>query len=158
MNNLNGFKKPIVLFFCLFILNSFSQNQKKEVAQWKFFYESEKSKKDFTLCFLVKLESGWHTYSQTEVVDGPVPTKISITPEPNEFEMIGNIKEPEGKKKMDEAFGIEIISFENEVKFTQSIRKKTDKKIVVKGNVEYMTCNSIQCNPPKVVPFEIEIP
>ncbi|MFN5181737.1 MAG: protein-disulfide reductase DsbD domain-containing protein [Bacteroidota bacterium] len=151
-------KKNLLVFIFLFSLAVFSQTSKPDVAQWKFYYESGNVQNEFALCFLVKLETGWHTYSQVEVNDGPIPTKITLIPSIDDFEIIGPVIEPLGEKKMDEAFGLEITSFEKEVKFTQVIKRKHNKNIRVKGSVEYMTCNSVQCNPPKTIPFEIEIP
>ena len=140
------------------VFSGFTQEVKPEVAHWNFYAETVVLKNEINLIFEVKLEVGWHTYSQREVTDGPVPTKISITPAPELFELVGNVMEPIGEKKMDEAFGIEITSFEKEVKFLQTIRKKSKNKIIISGNVEYMTCNSVQCNPPRTIPFSITIP
>ena len=151
-------KKKIFLLLVLVSKFGFTQQKSIEVAQWKFYAEATAKSDEFNLIFEVNLEKGWHTYSQQEMADGPVPTKITINPEGNRFETLGSTTEPKGEKKMDEAFGIEIISFEGTAKFSQLIRVKAKDSIKIIGSIEFMTCNSVQCNPPKTIPFLINIP
>ena len=150
--------KKIFLLLILVAKIGFAQQNKVEVAQWKFYAESTAKSDEFNLVFEVKIEKGWHTYSQQEMTDGPIPTKITISPDGHKFEPLGSTIEPKGEKKMDEAFGIEIISFEGTAKFSQLIRVNSKDSFKVAGNIEFMTCNSVQCNPPKTIPFVINIP
>ena len=47
--------------------------------------------------------------------------------------------------------------FEKEVVFQQKIRFKSANPLIVKGKLEYMTCNDIRCNPPEEVNFAIPL-
>jgi len=63
-------KTSLLLFFLLFIGNVFGEMI--HPAHWTFTKEDNKNG-EFTLIFKVKLDAGWHTYSQFTEDGGPLP-------------------------------------------------------------------------------------
>jgi hypothetical protein len=101
------------------------------------------------------IDNGWHVYSQTVKDGGPVKTTITFTPS-KEYSTVGSTAEPAPITRMEKVFNMEVGFFENSVVFQQKIRLKAGKTIV-KGSLEYMTCNDHQCLPPEDVEFSIPI-
>lgn len=118
---------------------------------WTVVFNAEDEKITFT----AKVEEGWHVYSQnTDESVGPVATQFEIS-EGNVLRLKGKVSEPEPIKSYDENFGGEVMYFENEVSFEQSVKVKSEG--VVHGTITYMVCNKEMCLPPVDVKFELEI-
>jgi thiol:disulfide interchange protein DsbD len=109
------------------------------------------------LIFTVELAPEWMTYSQyNQNVMGPLPTLFSF--ENNDaYELIGSVEESMVKMKHDKEANEELAYFEKIGVFTQKIKINSGEKFVVKGNINFMTCNQHGCEPPKDYSFEIEI-
>jgi hypothetical protein len=152
-------KSILLKFFILISVISFAQVQKMnlpEVVKWSFTSEQVAGTSDeFVLKFTAKVDKGWHIYSQT-VTDGPVPTSFKFTVDDKSYRLIGTTEEPKGEKIHDIAFDADIISFEGTVVFTQKI-KVVSNPSTFNVELEYMTCNNSQCNPPKTVSFTFNI-
>jgi thiol:disulfide interchange protein DsbD len=103
------------------------------------------------------IDKGWHTYSQKEVKDGPVPTSFSFTPS-SSYELIGTASEKYGHEELDEAFGTRIYVFSEKAEFSQKIKIKGKPGSTVQFSIEYMSCNGMMCLPPKTVPLSVKIP
>jgi hypothetical protein len=126
--------------------------------KWEYSYEQNKENKDQLIVKLsATIEKGWHIYSQDVPADGPVATSFKFNAEEKNYSLIGKVEEPAAEKKMDEAFGAEIKSFEDKVTFIQKIKRNSSAAFTISGELEYMTCNNSQCFPPKTVPISIEI-
>jgi DsbC/DsbD-like thiol-disulfide interchange protein len=150
--------KNILLLFILTFSLLKSQNAIKiqEVVKWKTsFVSSENNLGEIQITGTIQPD--WHVYSINPTADGPVPTTITFEPSAN-YELKGGIREPQGEKKIDEAFGVEIKSFSGEVIFSQSIQRKSKSAFTIKGTVEFMTCNNVQCNPPRTIAFVVGVP
>jgi hypothetical protein len=70
--------------------------------------------------------------------------------------LAGKVSEPAPLTRFEDAFGIDVRYFENEVIFRQKIRLKSAKP-VIKGKLTYMACNDRQCLPPAEVAFSIPV-
>ncbi len=148
-------------FFALFLLFFSllkSQNAIKipEVVKWKTSYLSINDNSGKIL-ISAAIQPEWHIYSIEPNAEGPVPTTITFEPSAN-YDLKGQINEPQGEKKMDEAFGIEIKSFSKEAAFSQILQRKTNDAFSINGTIEFMSCNNVQCNPPRTIAFTVEIP
>lgn len=107
--------------------------------------------------FTVELAPTWMTYSQyNSNFIGPLPTIFSFE-ESESYELIGSVEESLVKMKFDKEAEEELTYFEGKGIFTQKIKIKTGEKFVLKGNINFMTCNQHGCEPPADYPFEIEI-
>jgi thiol:disulfide interchange protein len=148
------------LYVNLFALILFSlslplEAQIYDPVTWDFSSE-KKGEGQYELVFKATIEEGSHIYSMDVPKGGPIPTSFSFDTIPA-FTFNGNAFEvsvPE--EKFDEAFGYKIKTFEGKAEFRQKISSKgTD--FVVKGVVNFMSCNNSTCSPPRDVEFVIKI-
>ena len=109
------------------------------------------------LVFTVELGPEWMTYSQfNQNIMGPLPTLFTFE-NSDAFELIGSVEESMVKMKHDKEANEELAYFEKVGVFKQKIKINSGEKFVVKGNVNFMTCNQYGCEPPADYSFEIEI-
>lgn len=146
--------KKIFLFLSL-LLCFCSEAQIEKPVKWTF-----KAKpitgQEVMLTFSANIDKHWHIYSQHISDGGPVPTSFNISPSPA-FELIGKvIEESKVIKAYDQSFSMDLLWFEHTAKFSQKIKLK-ENKALVKGSVEFMVCNDVQCLPPDQVVFEIPV-
>lgn len=128
-----------------------------EPVKWRFYTEPIQGSQHY-LVFEATIDPGWYIYSQHIHGDGPVPTTIVI--EANSSVTIeGTISETGDlvKQGMDEVFGIEIKKFGKRAIFKQKVTV-VDYKAVVRGYVEFMTCDDEKCLPPTQVDFSFTFP
>jgi len=71
--------------------------------------------------------------------------------------LVGKPVEPTPLTKFESSFNMDVSYFEKTVTFQQKIKLKTPNETVVKGQLEYMTCNDRKCLPPDDVTFSITI-
>ena len=102
------------------------------------------------------IDEGWHIYSLNIKDGGPIKTSFTFSPSPD-YGLIGKPTEPAPLSKFEDTFKMDVTYFENSVTFQQKIRLKTANATVVKGQLEYMTCNDRKCLPPDDVSFAIPI-
>ncbi len=137
-------------------INSKVDSQILTPVKWEF-STKKLSECELELLFKAKIDDKWHLYGQKSYGDdGPVPTSFHITSSSN-FEFVGKVSESNLIKKFEPVFGVELQFFEKEAVFKQKIRIKSDKSFELKGNLEYMTCNDVQCLPPTVVDFNFKV-
>ncbi len=148
--NKNFMQKHFRFFLLLFFpLIGFTQIYTP--VKWSF---SQKKTGDNTYEVYMKatMSGGFHIYTQNLPGDnGPIPTKFTFEKN-KDVELIGKTEEPKGHEEYDPNFDMKLTSFDNEVTFTQKIKiLKTTK---LKGELEYMSCNSERCLPPGHENFE----
>lgn len=120
-------------------------------AEWTWWGSSSPSE----LNFKVKIQEGWHLYSQHIQNDiGPVPTSFNIE-QLSGIRLVDSVSEPEPIKKYDENFEATLDFFEGEVLFTQKYTGVPSGPIT--GTITYMLCNDRMCLPPVDLPFLISI-
>jgi thiol:disulfide interchange protein DsbD len=142
----------IVLFLLVPILAS---AQIIDPVTWSFGYES-KGDNQYEIILKVSIEEGSHIYGMEVPEGGPIATEIRFTEDKRlSFvdKIVSNIPPNE---KYDEAFGMDIETFEGKVEFRQLV-KSTTSDFTLYGYVEYMSCNNISCSPPKEVEFNISV-
>lgn len=94
------------------------------------------------------IDRGWHIYSQTTPVGGPIPTSITFTKNPLVI-VDGKAKEVGKLEKHHEPlFGVDVKQFSNTVDFVQVVKLKAPVKTSMNVAVEFMVCNDKQCLPP----------
>jgi len=144
------------LFAIISLSLSFSiRAQVYDPVTWSFSYE-KKGAGIYDLLFVATIEEGSHIYSMDVPAGGPIPTSFSFDTV-SAFDFDGKAFEatvPE--EKFDEAFGFRIKTFSSKAEFRQKIKSETS-DFVVKGLVNFMSCNNTTCSPPKDVEFEIQI-
>jgi thiol:disulfide interchange protein DsbD len=151
-----------LLLFKLFALISLSlllslslEAQIYDPVTWNFTYEKT-GEGTYELVFVATIEEDSHIYSMDVPEGGPIPTSFGFDTVPV-FSLDGKVFEvtvPE--EKHDEAFGFRIKTFSNKAEFRQKISSQSG-GFIVKGFVNFMSCNNATCSPPKDVEFEIKI-
>lgn len=114
------------------------------------------SNTEYTLVATATIEPGWHLYSQDVPEGGPIPSTFTFYTDDN-FELVGNTLEEEGTTENDAVFNMKIKYFDNKATFKQRIRILNDELSIVKGEVEYMACNDVQCTAPTIKDFVFNI-
>jgi hypothetical protein len=137
----------ILLFFSFLGLGANAQKN----ATWTI----EFNKADSFVIIKSKIGKGWHIYSQfIDPYVGPIPTSFTFNQSEN-FKLLEGVQEPEPIVHYDEAFGAELMYFENEVEFKQKIILTSQTTLTVEVN--YMMCNDTMCLPPTSEKLTVEL-
>lgn len=142
----------IALFFPLTTILAQQQNP----AHWKF-QVKELSATEVELQFVLRLDNGWHIYSQKSDAKGPIPSEYTFEENAN-YVRKGGVVEPKAHEEMDDVFKCIVRSFSGNVTFRQKIERKNDKAFEVKGSMYYQLCNDGSCIAPDDVPFTFKVP
>ena len=102
------------------------------------------------------IDEGWHIYSSNQKEGGPIKTSFDFAPS-KDYALVGKPSEPKPVTKFEKTFNMDVLYFENTVTFQQKVHLKTADATVVKGKLEYMTCNDHKCLPPDDVEFSIPV-
>ncbi|WP_448701773.1 protein-disulfide reductase DsbD domain-containing protein [Mucilaginibacter sp. AW1-3] len=146
--------KKLLIAFATILFSASTYAQIESHVKWA---EGVKKVSATEAVILVKatIDEGWHIYSVNQKDGGPVKTTISLTPS-KDFSLVGKTIEPTPVTKFEKSFGINVSYFENSVVFQQKIKLKT-KQTVVKGKIEFMTCDDHKCLPPEDIDFSVAI-
>jgi hypothetical protein len=146
-----------ILFLALILTTiAFSQLKAQILTPVHWSYGAKKISSTEAVVFMkATIDNGWHVYSQTVKDGGPVKTTFTFNSS-KEYKKIGKTMEPKPISRVEKVFNMEVGFFENSVIFQQKIKLKTAQTIV-KGTLEYMTCNDHQCLPPESIEFSIPV-
>jgi DsbC/DsbD-like thiol-disulfide interchange protein len=123
----------------------------------KWSYAAKKISSTEAVVFLkATMEDGWHIYSLNVKDGGPIKTSFTFAPS-KAYSLIGKASEPKPVTKYEKSFSMNVSYFEKEVVFQQKIKLKLPNASVVKGKLEYMTCNDHKCLPPEDIDFSIPL-
>jgi DsbC/DsbD-like thiol-disulfide interchange protein len=123
----------------------------------KWSYGSKKTSTTEAVVFLkATIQDGWHIYSLNVKDGGPIKTSFIFAPS-KEYALVGKPSEPTPVTKFEKSFNMNVSYFEKEVIFQQKIKLKSPTASVVKGKLEYMTCNDRKCLPPDDIDFSIPL-
>lgn len=147
--------KRILLFLTALAWALGMQAQQINPAHWSF------SSKDLgngqvELLFTVKLDAGWHIYSQYTSDGGPQALEFAFN-DSKDYSRMGKVTEPKPHEEMDDIFKVVVKSFNGTVTFRQKIQRKTSKAFDVAGSLYYQLCNDGTCIAPDDVPFAIKV-
>jgi hypothetical protein len=146
--------KRLILFLAIAASTITAKSQILKKVTWS--YAAKKtSKTEATVYFKATIDEGWHVYSQTVKEGGPIKTTFTF-PASKEYTLVGKTIEPKPITKYEETFSMNVSYFEKSVVFSQKV-KLTGAKAVVKGTIEFMTCDDKQCLPPEEVSFSIPV-
>lgn len=128
-----------------------------EPVKWSFRKEQVEENK-FRLIFEAAIDPGWYLYSQhiggTEDDIRPVPTSFMFE-ENKAVSFVGEVEETGEHviEKNDPLFdSLYVKKFSGGAIFTQLVTV-TSPAAVIKGSLEYMTCDDEKCLPPQLVDF-----
>ena len=113
------------------------------------------SKTEATIFVKATIDEGWHLYSQNVKDGGPIKTTFTF-PAAKTYTVVGKTIEPKAVTRYEDTFKMDVSFFEKSVIFQQKV-KLTGKTAIVKGTVEFMTCDDKQCLPPEEVSFSVPV-
>ncbi len=125
-----------------------------EPVKWK--YTSNKlSDTEFELVFTASIDRNWHLYSQ-DIPMAPPATTFTFEKSPD-YELIGKVvEETTPVEEYDPNFDMVLKYFSFEAVFKQKV-KLLAPKAVVKGSVEFMSCDDTRCLPPADMEYSFEL-
>jgi hypothetical protein len=148
-------KKISIITIALLFSFSFMKAQILTPVKWSF-ASKRLNPTEAVVFFKATIEDGWHLYSQTVPDGGPVKTSFTYTPSKS-FSLAGNTQEPNPTTRFEKVFDMKVAYFENSVIFQQKVKLKKKGPVIVKGSLEFMTCNDEKCIQPQQIPFSITI-
>ena len=147
--------KKIILIATVLLLSYGAFAQIEVPVKWS--YAAKRvSRTEAIVYFRANIQSGWHIYSLHVKDGGPIKTSFKFAPS-KEYGMYGKTTEPTPLTKYEKAFSMDVSYFEKTVTFQQKIKLRSPKAAIVKGSLEYMTCNDKKCLPPDDVEFSVPI-
>lgn len=142
-----------IWILCALSAPVFAQAQILDPVKWNY-SATQINDSTYALNMKAAIDPGWHVYSQN-AGDGPIPTSFSFDNNP-QVRLVGGVEE-KGKeiKTYDKVFKSELRFYANEVDFVQKVVVKGNAHL--KGSLEFMVCNDVNCLPPKDVPFSFQL-
>lgn len=116
----------------------------------------KKGNNQYDLVFHLKLQHGWHIWSQKPGGDGYQLPPVFNIPATSGVKLIGKVAE-KGKATTTTMEGIDgkVTYFSDQVDFIQTVQ--VNGKAKISGKHEYQVCNDQVCLPPKKKAFEFVI-
>jgi thiol:disulfide interchange protein DsbD len=148
-------RKIFTILMMFALVTMVVQGQIKTPAKWKInLMDSGAPEK--TIVFTVTLDEGWHLYDMNLPAGGPISTSFTFETLTG-AELIGQ-PEPSTPpvSKYEEMFEMELRWYEGQVTFTQPIKVTDPRKFRIAGEVEYMTCDDVNCLPPERKSFRFD--
>lgn len=147
--------KKLLFLLTVLIISTGAYAQIESHVKWA--YAAKRISSTEAVVFLrATIDEGWHIYSVNQKDGGPIKTSFTFTPS-KDFTLTGKTEEPTPITKFEKTFGIDVSYFEKSVTFQQKIKLKTPNATVVKGQLEFMTCNDKKCLPPEDIDFSVAI-
>lgn len=147
--------KKLIMAAVILMLAIGAKAQIESPVKWS--YAAKRLSATEAVVFLrATIQDGWHIYSQTVKDGGPIKTSFEFSPS-KEYSLEGPTVEPTPVTKYENSFSMNVSYFEKTVTFQQKIKLKSASASVVKGKLEYMTCNDHKCLPPEDVNFSIDL-
>ena len=147
--------KKVLILIALVVMGMGAFAQIEAPVKWS--YAAKRISSTEAVVFLkATIQDGWHIYSMDVKDGGPIKTSFTFPPS-KEYSLVGKTTEPTPLSKYEKAFSMDVTFFEKAVIFQQKIKLKSASASVVKGQLEYMTCNDKKCLPPEDLDFSIPL-
>lgn len=148
--------KKIFYTLILTMIAGIGTAQIKDPVSWTF--EAKKKSADtYDVVLTATIQGKWHIYSQKTGKGGPIPTKMTVKPNPL-ISLVGTAKEIGKVEKIyDEIFQTDVLYLSNTAQYVQTVKLKGKVKTNVTGTIEYMVCDDAQCLPPTKKSFDIKL-
>ena len=155
MNCKNKYMKSLYSLFATLLITVVSYGQIQDPVKWNFELGAV-VENEVDLILTATIEEGWHMYAQ-DAGEGPVSTNFTFF-ENTAIQYIGNVNEGIPQEEYDPNFESVLRYFETKAVFTQRIKLLSNESSIVKGEFEFMVCNSSMCLPPEWVDVEVVLP
>ncbi|MFN7676249.1 cytochrome c biogenesis protein CcdA [Flavobacterium sp.] len=144
-----------VLFFLLIFL-AFANVNAQIVKPVKWTSKVEQlSDSEFNLVMEVKIEEGWHLYSQFTPENGPLPAEFKFENARGNYELVGKVKESDYKKQYNDVFEVDEYYFEKKATFTQKIKITNPKLTSIKTKIDFQVCKDVCINEFNTFTFQL---
>ena len=120
-----------------FGITSDTGTQILQPCHWSFTVE-QSDNGEAILVSTVKLDSGWHLYSQHISDKGP-QTKFAYD-SLSTYKLLGDTEEGEPHEKYDPYLEMEVLVFEKKAIFKQKIKVLNETDFTITGTIDYMVC------------------
>jgi thiol:disulfide interchange protein len=147
--------KSLYSLFVTLLITVVSYGQIQDPVKWNFELGAV-VENEVDLILTATIEEGWHMYAQ-DAGEGPVSTNFTFF-ENTAIQYIGNVNEGIPQEEYDPNFESVLRYFETKAVFTQRIKLLSNESSIVKGEFEFMVCNSSMCLPPEWVDVEVVLP
>lgn len=150
--------KLVCLFTLLGIFNAQAQEFLDPVT-WQVSVEPVKNDQ-YTIVMEATIDSGWHLYSQTQFGDqyeGPIRTEFLYNDSDSTFRLSGATLEPAVAAVFDPVFELDVIYFEDHVRFEQTIQVINPEGLQITAEVYYSVCDAEKCLPPDTKSFSLDL-
>ena len=147
-------KRFTFLLAALVLLSISASAQILDPVKWSF--SSQKiAANEYEIIFKASIDNRWHLYSQ-DIPQAPPATTFTFKKD-SSFILEGKVKEI-GKviEEFDKNFNMVLKYYSDSVRFVQKVKIKGEGAIV-KGTLNFMTCDDTQCLPPKDVDFSFAL-
>ena len=155
MNCKNKYMKSLYSLFATLLITVVSYGQIQDPVKWNFELGAV-VENEVDLILTATIEEGWHMYAQ-DAGEGPVSTNFTFF-ENTAIQYIGNVNEGIPQEEYDPNFESVLRYFETKAVFTQRIKLLSNESSILKGEFEFMVCNSSMCLPPEWVDVEVALP
>ena len=155
MNCKNKYMKSLYSLFVTLLITVVSFGQIQDPVKWNFELGAV-VENEVDLILTATIEEGWHMYAQ-DAGEGPVSTNFTFF-ENTAIQYIGNVNEGIPQEEYDPNFESVLRYFETKAVFTQRIKLLSNESSILKGEFEFMVCNSAMCLPPEWVDVEVALP
>src|SRR6478735_2207198 len=130
--------RKLLFFILLSMISSGVFAQVETPVKWS--YAAKKlSATEAVVLLKATIQKDWHIYSLNLPEGGPVKTSFTFEPS-KQYRLVGKVNEPKPVTKYETVFKMNVSYFENTVVFQQKVKLIAGNP-VVKGKLEYMTCN-----------------
>jgi len=147
--------KRLLFIMAALVISGGAFAQIETPVKWS--YAAKRISSTEAVVFLkANIQTGWHIYSLNVKDGGPIKTSFDFSPS-KEYSLIGKPSEPKPITRYEKVFSMNVSYFESSVIFQQKVRLKSPRASVVKGKLEYMTCNDSKCLPPEDLDFSIPL-
>jgi len=151
--------KRIVSFLIILLVANAAFSQILDPVEWDVSVEKQKDTQ-YNIIIKAAIESGWHLYSQEQFGDedeGPIPTEISYNNSATTYTLIGATKEPNVEPIYDQVFELNVVYFEDDVRFVQAINVINPDGLKIQVDIYYSVCDDKQCLAPETKTFEVDL-
>jgi hypothetical protein len=147
--------KKLLSLCASILISTFAFSQALNPVTWQASYQAI-SKTEGEILITAHIEKDWHTYSQRETTDGPIPTSFSFTPS-GKYQLLGKTEESEAHEEYVPAFEAKIFVFTGKAEFRQKIKHSGTAAFDLPFRLEFMSCNDMMCLPPKTIDLFVKV-
>lgn len=148
--------KKLSLFVLLLVTSLSLSLAQDQPVHWKF-STKKVSDCEYDLIFNASIDEPWHLYSLNKAgEDGPNPTAFNFKKN-SDYDLVGKITESKPVTEFDKVFEMQVQYFKHSATFTQRIKLKLDKKVIISGKYEYQACTEEKCIFPPADNFEFSL-